>query len=112
MLQEKIIRYNEQFEAWQNYSPKCDDPLTEGRAFVALETEINSMWLYRLSGFDGLTLSEMETKVVGDGRFLSCACATLLGWLRNAGLAAQKAEDPKMDAQYARFLGVNIESSI
>ena len=100
VLQEKIIRYNEQFKAWQNYSPKCDDPLTEGRAFVALETEINSLWLYGLSGLDGLTFSEMEAKLVGDGRFLSGACATLMGWLRNAGLAAQKAQDPKSAVRY------------
>jgi hypothetical protein len=100
VLQEKIIRYNEQFNAWQNYSPKCDDPLTEGRAFIALETEINIMWLYWLSDFDGLTRSEMERRVVCDGRFLSGACATLLGWLRNAGLAAQKAEDPKSALRY------------
>ena len=100
VLQEKIILYNEQFKAWQNYSPKCDDPLTEGRAFVALETEINSLWLDRLSGFDGLMLSEMKAKLVGDGRFLSGACATLLGWLRNAGLAAQEAEDPKSALRY------------
>lgn len=100
VLQENIIRYNEQFNAWQNYSPKCDDPLTEGRAFVVLETEINSVWLYRLSGFDGLMRSEMETKLVGDGRFLSGACGCMLGWLRNAGLAAQKAQDPKSALRY------------
>jgi tetratricopeptide (TPR) repeat protein len=100
LLQEKVIRYNDQFKEWQNYSPKCDDPLTEGRAFVALETEINGLWLAQLSGFDGLTLSQMEAGLVGDGRFLSGACSCMLGWLRNAGLAAQKDGDPKSALRY------------
>ena len=82
----QIQRYQALHRDWQCYRPSASDPLAEGEVFLELEAAINRHWRGHLDREQGLTRDAIASQLTQDGRFLSGASTTVLGWMRDQHL--------------------------
>jgi len=82
----QIQRYQALHRDWKCYRPSASDPLAEGEAFLELEAAINRYWRGHLDREQGLTRDAIASRLTQEGRFLSGASTTVLGWMRDQHL--------------------------